>query len=103
MQGDIGGGSMEPPSSRGVNQPPMLAALSHQMQNEANLPPVFWLDNYFPMSDPLWGGILSFEQPPAEGQYSPLPQNQVLGRPYLGSLGDDPAEYTISDTIWHGL
>ncbi|KFY52738.1 hypothetical protein V496_08229 [Pseudogymnoascus sp. VKM F-4515 (FW-2607)] len=103
VQGDTGGGSMEQPASSGVSEPPMLAALLRQMKNQANLPPLLWLDNYFPMSDPLWGGILSFEQPPAEGHHSPLPQNQVLGRPYLGSLGDDTAEYTRSDTIWHGL
>ncbi|KFY90137.1 hypothetical protein V500_05275 [Pseudogymnoascus sp. VKM F-4518 (FW-2643)] len=101
-QGDIGGGSMKPPASSGVNHSPILAALLHQMRNQANLPPLFWLDNYFPMSDPLWGGILTFEQTQVKEPSSFLPENQGLGQPYLGFPGDDPAEYTRGDIFWHG-
>ena len=102
-QGDIGGGGMKPPASSGVNHSPILAALLHQMRNQANLPPLFWLDNYFPMSDPLWGGILTFEQTQVKEPYSFLPENQGLGQPYLGFPGDDPVEYTRGDIFWHGL
>lgn len=102
-QGDIGGGSMKPPTSSGVNHPPILAALLHQMRNQAQLPPLFWLDNYFPMSDPLWDGILTLEQTQVKEPCSFLPENQGLGQPYLGFPGDDPVEYTRGDTFWHGL
>lgn len=90
-QGDIGGGGMKPPASSGVNHSPILAALLHQMRNQANLPPLFWLDNYFPMSDPLWGGILTFEQTQVKEPYSFLPENQGLGQPYLGFRAMTPS------------
>ncbi|KFY28864.1 hypothetical protein V493_02715 [Pseudogymnoascus sp. VKM F-4281 (FW-2241)] len=91
-QGGIGGFSTEPPTSPGVNHPPIFAALLHQMQNQENLPPHFWLDNYFLMTDPLWDGITMSERSHAEELRSFVPQNQELGQPYLGFPEGDSVE-----------
>ncbi|KFY41841.1 hypothetical protein V495_04771 [Pseudogymnoascus sp. VKM F-4514 (FW-929)] len=57
---------IESSASSGVNHPTILAALLNQMRTQAPLPSLPWLDDYFPMSDPLWDGILTFEQTQTE-------------------------------------
>ena len=106
--GDSEEGEMGPVASSGFDRPPILSALLRQMRNQANLPRFFWLDNYFPLSDPLWDGILTFEQslqPVQIGDPSSYrPENQELAQPYTGPPGNDPVAYTGGGgTIWHAL
>ncbi|KFY15842.1 hypothetical protein V492_01735 [Pseudogymnoascus sp. VKM F-4246] len=84
----IGGGSIASPATSAIDHSPILVALLHQMQNQANLPALFWLNNCFLVPDPLWGGILTLEQSQAEEACSFHPQNQGLGQTYQG-----PSDY----------
>lgn len=80
--------------SFGIHHSLILAALLNQMRNQAHLPPLPWLDNYFPMCHPLWDGILTFEQIQGEDPSGFLQENQELEQLYLGPPANGPIKYS---------